>query len=101
MRPLGQHQTKPHLHISSRNGANLIPIFLYSGDGPSRNVSNRADHRTVQRARRLNVTDAELDRMLLSIGCSRVVHFAYSLIIYYIDEDRERFIVIEPPSRAG
>jgi hypothetical protein len=57
--------------------------------------------KTVEQARKLNATDEKLDRMLLSIGCTRVVHFADSLIIYYVDEAEERFIVIEPPGRTG
>ena len=49
---------------------------------------------TIERARKLGATDDELDQMLLAIGCTRVVHLGDTLIVYYIDEVQERFIVI-------
>ena len=52
--------------------------------------------RIIETGRELNVPDAELDQMLLAVGCTRVVHFGRALNIYYIDESgQERFVLIE------
>lgn len=53
---------------------------------------------TVEEARRIGAVDDELDQLLLSIGCTRIVHFANLLIVYYFDEGDEHFLVIEPLS---
>jgi hypothetical protein len=51
---------------------------------------------TVDHARKNDLADDELDRLLSSIGCTRVVHFADILIVYYVAEHQEQFLVIDP-----
>ena len=55
---------------------------------------------TIEQARKAGATDDELDRVLLAIGCTRVVHSGDSLIVYYVDDGQERFIVIGPDRTA-
>ena len=48
----------------------------------------------VERSRMLGLPDAEIDEMLLAIGCTRVVHRSNELIVYYNDQDgQERFVI--------
>ena len=49
----------------------------------------------VERGSALSLSDAEIDEMLLAIGCSRLVHRTDALIAYYNDGDgQERFVII-------
>ena len=48
----------------------------------------------VERGHALGLSDAEIEEMLLAIGCIRVVHRSDALIVYYNDQDgQERFVI--------
>jgi hypothetical protein len=48
----------------------------------------------VERGRTLGLSRADIDAMLLAIGCTRVVCRSDALIAYYNDEDgQERFLI--------
>jgi hypothetical protein len=49
---------------------------------------------TVERGSYLGFYDDEVDKMLYAIGCTRVIHIAENLIVYYVDAGEEHFIVI-------
>jgi len=54
----------------------------------------------VERGRALGLCDADIDQMLLAIGCIRVIHRAHALIAYYKDDDgQERFVIVTPQPR--
>jgi hypothetical protein len=47
-----------------------------------------------ENSRALRLSDADLDEMLLNIGCIRVVHRSGELIAYYNDDDgHQRFVI--------
>jgi hypothetical protein len=50
---------------------------------------------TIEVGRKFDLSDNQIDRMLYAIGCSRVIHKADTLIVYYLDEGEEHFIVID------
>ena len=49
---------------------------------------------TVELGRKLDLSDDQMDQMLYAIGCTRVMHIADTLIVYYLDQSEEYFIVI-------
>ena len=49
---------------------------------------------TVELGRKLDVSDDQIDQMLYAIGCTRVLHIADTLIVYYLDQGEAHFIVI-------
>jgi len=50
---------------------------------------------TVERARDLGLSDNDTDEMLYAIGCTRVIRIGDTVIVYYLDQGRERFVVFE------
>jgi hypothetical protein len=49
---------------------------------------------TIEAGRKFDLSDNRIDRMLYEIGCSRIIHKDDMLIVYYLDEGEEHFIVI-------
>jgi hypothetical protein len=49
---------------------------------------------TVELGRKLDLSDDQMDQMLYAIGCTRVMHIADTIIVYYLDQWEEYFIVI-------
>jgi hypothetical protein len=49
---------------------------------------------TVELGRKLDLSDDQVDQMLYALGCTRVMHIADTLIVYYLDQREEYFIVI-------
>jgi hypothetical protein len=49
---------------------------------------------TVELGRKLDLSDDQMDQMLYAIGCTRVMHIADTIIVYYLDQGEEYFIVI-------
>jgi hypothetical protein len=49
---------------------------------------------TVELGRKVDLSDDQMDQMLYAIGCTRVMHIADTLIVYYLDQSEEYFIVI-------
>jgi|HubBroStandDraft_6_1064221.scaffolds.fasta_scaffold337608_3 hypothetical protein len=49
---------------------------------------------TVELGRNLDLSDDQMDQMLYAIGCTRVMHIADTIIVYYLDQGEEYFIVI-------
>jgi hypothetical protein len=49
---------------------------------------------TVELGRKLDLSDDQMDQMLYAIGCTRVMHIADTIIVYYLDRGEEYFIVI-------
>jgi hypothetical protein len=48
----------------------------------------------IELGRKLDLSDDQMDQMLYAIGCPRVLHIADTLIVYYLDQGEEYFIVI-------
>ena len=48
----------------------------------------------VELGRKLGLSDDRIDQMLYALGCSRVMHIADTIIVYYLDQGEEYFIVI-------
>ena len=49
---------------------------------------------TVELGHKLDLSDDQIDQMLYAIGCTRVMHIADTIIVYYLDQGEEYFIVI-------
>ena len=49
---------------------------------------------TVELGRKLDLSDDQIDQMLYAIRCTRVMHIADTIIVYYLDDGEEHFIVI-------
>jgi hypothetical protein len=49
---------------------------------------------TIEAGRKFDLSDNRIDRMLHEIGCSQIIHKDDMLIVYYLDEREEHFIVI-------
>ena len=49
---------------------------------------------TIEAGRKFDLSDNRIDHMLYAIGCSRIIHKDDMLIVYYLDEGEEHFIVI-------
>ena len=48
----------------------------------------------VERGRKRDLSDDLLDQTLYAIGCTRVMRIADEIIVYYLDEGEEHFLVI-------
>ena len=56
----------------------------------------------VERGHALGLSDAEIEEMLLAIGCSRIVYRTDLLVAYYKDQNgQERFLMCTSNCRQG
>ena len=47
---------------------------------------------TVELGRKLDLSDDQMDQMLYAIGCTRVMHIADTIIVYYLDQAKRTLL---------